>query len=81
MIAEGMVSGIVALPMEVTDVDKIAMLDGKPETRACRVGEADEIVRGSPSKLQRRTVGYANHDSSVQIRFEQVKGNRGHHRS
>ena len=79
MIAEGMVSGIVALPMEVTDVDEIAMLDEKPETRACRVGEGDEIVRGSPSK--QRTVGYANHDSSVQIRFEQIKGNRGHHRS
>ena len=47
-----MVSGMVALPMEVVDVDEMAMLDGKPVTRACGVGEGDEIVRGRPSKLQ-----------------------------
>ena len=58
MIAAGMVNGMVALPMEITDVDEIAMLDEKPATRTCRIGEGDEIVRGSPPKLQQRTVGY-----------------------
>ena len=45
-----MISGMVALPMEVVDVDEMAMLDGKPVTRACGVGEGDEIVCQNSSK-------------------------------
>ena len=34
-------SGMVELPMEVADVDEMAVLDGKPAMRVCRVEEGD----------------------------------------
>ena len=40
------------LPMEVVDVDKMVVLDGKPVTRSYGVGEGDKIMCGSPPKLQ-----------------------------
>ena len=34
-------SGMVELPMEVADVDEMAVLDGKPAMRVCGVEEGD----------------------------------------
>ena len=47
-----MVSRMVVLPMEVVDVEEMVVLDGKPAIRTCGVGEGDEIMCGSPPKLQ-----------------------------
>ena len=52
IVAEGIISGMVAFPMEVVDVDEMAMLDGNPATRACAIGEDDGVVCGSTPKLQ-----------------------------
>ena len=30
--------------MEVVDIDEMVVLDGKPATRTCGVGEGDEII-------------------------------------
>ena len=34
-------SGMLDLPMEVADVDEMAVLDGKPAMRVCGVDEGD----------------------------------------
>ena len=34
-------SGMLELPMEVADVDEMAVLDGKPAMRVCGVDEGD----------------------------------------
>ena len=43
VMAEG-TNGMVKLPMEVADLDEMAVLDGKPAMRACGVDEDDEIA-------------------------------------
>ena len=37
-------NGMLELPMEVADVDEMAVLDGKPAMRVCEVDEGDNSV-------------------------------------